>query len=119
MVKQKVVIKLSMDDAQKRKKALQTAAGMDGIISTSIDGDKIVVEGDGLDSIALTTVLRKKLGHANLITVTPSDDKKEDKKEEKKEQPVVLPPYYAVVHPYPYQYGYYETSRYPDSCSIM
>lgn len=108
-----------MENARKRTKALTTAAGVDGIISTSIDDDKIVVEGDGIDSVALTTVLRKKLGHADLISVTSGDDKKEEKKEDKSAKPEVIPYQYAVhpVYP-PYQYAY-QVSQYPDSCSIM
>ena len=115
MFQQKVVIKLSMENARKRTKALTAAVGMDGIISTSIDGDKLVVEGDGIDSVALTTVLRKKFGYADLISVTSGDDKK---KEDKSAMPVVFPYQYAVQPAYPY-YTYYEASRSSDSCSIM
>jgi hypothetical protein len=115
-----VVIKSSIENAQKRMKALKAAVGIDGIISTSIDGDKIVVEGDGMDSITLTTILRKKLGYAELISLTSGDEKKEEKKEDKSAQPVIFPPYYyAGASAYPHPYDYYEVSRYPDTCSIM
>ncbi|XP_078171515.1 uncharacterized protein LOC144565593 [Carex rostrata] len=119
MVKQKVVIQLSMENARKRTKALTAVVGVDGILSTSIDGDKIVVEGDGIDSVALITVLRKKLGYAVLISVTSGENKKEEKKEDKSAEPVVIPYQYAVHPVYPYQYAYHQVSQYPDSCSIM
>ncbi|KAJ3698284.1 hypothetical protein LUZ61_001989 [Rhynchospora tenuis] len=114
MVKQKVVVKLSLDDAKKRAKALKTAATMDGVISVALDGDKLTVIGDGTDVVNLTTQLRKKLGYADLISVSSGDDKKEEKKENKplgetkNLQPLVYPYQYSYQYPFVYNEGAYD-----------
>jgi hypothetical protein len=75
-LQQKFIVKLSLDDAKKRTKALKTAVTLNGVQSITVDGDKLVVIGDGIDAITLTTLLRKKLGYADLISVTSGDEKK-------------------------------------------
>lgn len=41
-----------------------------------MEGDKIIVVGEGVDPIALTTLLRRGLGYAELLSVSSGDDKK-------------------------------------------
>ncbi|XP_078171433.1 heavy metal-associated isoprenylated plant protein 47-like isoform X1 [Carex rostrata] len=103
MTKQKFVVKLSLDDAKKRTKALKTAVTMDGVVSAALDGDKLVVIGDGTDSVTMTTLLRKKLGYADLISVASA----EEKKEEKKVHPLIHPYQYTYSYPYTYQDSFY------------
>nr|XP_010942540.1 heavy metal-associated isoprenylated plant protein 16 [Elaeis guineensis] len=112
MVKQKIVMKVSMDDSKKRSKALKSAVGSTGVISAKIDGDKMEVEGDGVDSIALTTTLRKRMGYAELVSVAAMDEKKEEKKEEKETVPPATwaYPHVPVVVHQPY---------YDSNCNIM
>jgi hypothetical protein len=43
-----------------------------------MEGDKIIIVGDGVDPITLTTVLRRGLGYAELLSVSSGDDKKKD-----------------------------------------
>ncbi|KAJ3693204.1 hypothetical protein LUZ60_008684 [Juncus effusus] len=106
MAKQKMVVKLSLDDAKKRTKALKTAVTMDGILSVAIDGDKLVAIGEGTDVITLTTLLRRKLGYADLISVT-SENKGEEKKEQKiGEIKNMHPVNYPYQYSYPYQFPY-------------
>ncbi|XP_074574987.1 heavy metal-associated isoprenylated plant protein 46-like [Curcuma longa] len=112
MVQQKIVMKLTMKDDKKRSKALQTAVGLKGVVSATVEPDKIVVVGD-VDSVTLTMVLRKKMGHVDLVSVTEEKEKKEDKKDEKKEEktletwlshyPVMHPPYPIVIQEDPYR----------------
>ncbi|XP_078151271.1 uncharacterized protein LOC144546603 [Carex rostrata] len=64
--KQKVVIKLSMGN----KEAQDAAMRVPGVTSARIDGDIIEVMGNDIDSDALTTIMRNKLGHADLRSVT-------------------------------------------------
>ena len=47
-----------------------------GVTSATMEGDKIIVVGDGVDPITLTTMLRRSLGHAELLSVSSGDDKK-------------------------------------------
>ncbi|EEC84223.1 hypothetical protein OsI_30639 [Oryza sativa Indica Group] len=76
MAKQKIVVKMPMDTERKKRKAFKAAVGMTGVTSASLDGDKLLVIGDGVDPIALTTMLRRSLGHAELLSVSSGDDKK-------------------------------------------
>ncbi|KAK1274349.1 hypothetical protein QJS04_geneDACA007827 [Acorus gramineus] len=82
MVKQKVVMKVSMNGPKSHTKALQAVAAAPGVISAGLEGDdmsKVVVIGEGIDCIALTKLLRKKLEHAELLTVTAVDEDGKDK----------------------------------------
>lgn len=122
MAKQKIVIKVPMASDKSRSKAMALVAAAGGVNSVAIAGDgkdQVVVVGEGVDSIKLTTILRKKMGDAQLVEV--AEDKK---KEEKKPDPVAeaaaayynqyyyhYPPPPAVVYdPYP---------RSGNTCTIM
>ncbi|KAL0904706.1 hypothetical protein M5K25_026844 [Dendrobium thyrsiflorum] len=85
-LQQKVVLKLSMEDAKKRAKAMKCAVGMHGVLSVSHEGDKMTVVGQGIDSVTLTRLLRKKMGCVELEVVTPVEKKKEEKEKEKEEK---------------------------------
>ncbi|XP_008794752.1 heavy metal-associated isoprenylated plant protein 16-like [Phoenix dactylifera] len=113
MVKQKIVMKVTMEDSRKRSKALRSAVGSPGVISASVDGDKIVVEGDGIDPVALTATLRKRMGYVELVSVAAKDEKKE----EKETKPVVWPYHIQVAPPYT-AYGYHQPN-YEPSCNTM
>ncbi|XP_020671956.1 disease resistance protein Pik-1-like isoform X2 [Dendrobium catenatum] len=130
MAKQKVVLKLSMEDAKKRSKAMQCAVGMHGVLSVSHEGDKMTVVGEGIDSVALTTLLRKKMGYVELELVAAVEEKKEKKVKVEAEvksniQPVILPhDYYGrsvgtFTQPLYYHADVTEPSYDQDSCSIM
>ncbi|KAJ8629710.1 hypothetical protein MRB53_023033 [Persea americana] len=108
-MKQKLVVKLNMHDAKGRSKAMKIAVGLPGVISATIEGadkDQIAVVGDGVDSIDLTKLLRKRMGSTELVSVTPMDEKK--KEEEKKPEATIAWPYqyYPIV---PQQHFVYET----------
>ncbi|KAB5573179.1 hypothetical protein DKX38_000373 [Salix brachista] len=118
-MKQKIVIKVTMKGPRCRSKALQIAVGLSGVESVGLVGqDKshIEVVGDGVDAVELTDLLRKKVGYAELASVTVVGEKKEDKKPESAVQPVFWPMYgggmpLADIRPiHPYQ---------DPSCSIM
>ncbi|KAJ4815715.1 Copper transport protein family [Rhynchospora pubera] len=127
MVKQKVVVKLaSLDDSKKRTKALKTAVSMEGIVSVSIDRDRLVVVGDGTDVVSLTNMLRKKLGYAELISVTSGEDKIKEEKEGKissgsksSSTPSSYQYGYPSVYSYPYPYAYQDSGYGSISSSIM
>ncbi|XP_034698601.1 heavy metal-associated isoprenylated plant protein 47-like [Vitis riparia] len=96
-MKQKVVLSVSLNYKKKcpcfifgkltsHSKALQIAAGSSGVESAAWQGDdksKLEVSGDGIDLIALTEKLKKKIGYTSIVTV---EEKKEEKKEETKEE---------------------------------
>ncbi|KAF7847429.1 hypothetical protein BT93_L2975 [Corymbia citriodora subsp. variegata] len=105
----KAVIKVCMNDDTSRfccfnlrsscSKALRVASGFQGVQSVKFlgdDKDRIEVIG-GLDPVGLTTLLRKKVGFAQILTVSEAEaDKKESKSkdkpdESKKPKPVECP----------------------------
>ncbi|KAK7303455.1 hypothetical protein RJT34_14362 [Clitoria ternatea] len=66
-------MKVQMNCQKCRTKALQVASGTNGVNSVSIEGenkDQVVVIGDGVDAANLTSCIRKKVGHTELVTVT-------------------------------------------------
>jgi len=98
-----------------------------GVMSAQVDGERITVVGDGVDAVALTVMLRKKMCYAELVSVGPAEEKKEEKKDEKKEekkaeggdksssaQQVIWPCQFPVVP----QQIIYETP-YNDPCCIL
>ncbi|KAK0589490.1 hypothetical protein LWI29_015036 [Acer saccharum] len=113
-MKQKVVIKVTMNGQKSRSKALKIVVGASGVESAAWKGDNIEVTGEGLDPACLTLLLRKKLGYADLVSV---EEKKEEKKEDVAKLEVTAMPalsYYASL-PYVVRDPYYEQNN----CSIM
>ncbi|KAK8568972.1 hypothetical protein V6N12_007505 [Hibiscus sabdariffa] len=114
-----MVVKVTMNGDKGRSKALKIAVGLSGVESASLKGDdksQIEVTGDGVDAVKLTSLLRKSVGHAELVSVADAGEKKEEKKEEPKPEPST--PYYPQYYYQPVAwYGYVE-DRGP-SCSIM
>ncbi|KAJ7964655.1 Heavy metal-associated isoprenylated plant protein [Quillaja saponaria] len=81
--KQKVVIKISMNDQKSKSKALKIAVCASGVEAAALQGqDQIVVTGEGVDAVHLTSKLRKKFVCAELLSVGPVEQKKEEKKGE-------------------------------------
>lgn len=87
-----------------------------GVDSASLqqDKDQIEVTGNDVDVVLLTTLLRKSVKFAEVVSVNPVGEKK--KEEKKDEQVIVAWPQQYQVAPYPYYCQYYEPSP---SCSIM
>jgi len=143
------VLKLPLDDERKRSKAFKAAVGMNGVASATMEADKITVVGEGVDPIALTTMLRRGLGYAELLSVSSGDDKKKgdgygygggmsyggggkDKSKDKDQgygdyggvpPPASYPAYnqYNAVPSYPpvYSYPAYAQQEQDPGCSIM
>ncbi|KAJ3693206.1 hypothetical protein LUZ60_008686 [Juncus effusus] len=112
MAKQKVVVRLlSLDNAKNRTKALKSAVSLNGVTSVSVDRDRLTVVCDGTDVVALTMLLRKRLGYADLVSVTSGDQEKLKEGKEGKETKLsgtsksVVP--YEYGYPYPYSYHSY------------
>ncbi|KAH7689108.1 Copper chaperone domain-containing protein [Dioscorea alata] len=87
-MKQKIVIKVQMNCEKCRIKAMKIVAATEGVESVSVEGkdnDQLVVIGDGVDSIRLTSKLRKKVGHAVLVNV--NEVKKPGEKTAEKAKP--------------------------------
>ena len=92
------------------------------MISAQVDGESIVVVGDGIDSIQLAVMLRKKMGSAQLVTVSAADEKKEEKKKEEeainKSIQETVWAYQAPITQQPYMYATRD-AYYDPQCSIM
>ncbi|XP_022683729.1 heavy metal-associated isoprenylated plant protein 47-like [Setaria italica] len=131
-----------MSGDKSRSKALGLVASTHGVQSVAIEGrerNHLVVVGDGLDAVSLTSYLRKKVGSAQIVQVEVLGAGAAAEKTKppattttsvlaagsQQWQPRYYSGYYsrpAAVHPYAGQYGYgYDDPR-PDadsSCAIM
>ncbi|XP_076926682.1 heavy metal-associated isoprenylated plant protein 46-like isoform X2 [Bidens hawaiensis] len=110
MEKQKIVVKVTMTSSKKTRTALQIVVSVSGVESASLvwsDKDQITVTGAGIDSAKLTTLLRKKVGYTELLSVGPVEEKKPEPKPT--EAPLQLDPYHHYYHNYgiPYYYPVY------------
>ncbi|KAK4279101.1 hypothetical protein QN277_016856 [Acacia crassicarpa] len=99
----KIIVKVGVCNEKGRSKAMKIAAVRPGVNSMSIEGDgrdQLVVTGEGIDSVELVNILRKKLGHATIVSVQNVEAKEEKKEEEVK--PIEYVGYYSVYPPPPY-----------------
>ncbi|KAK4438974.1 Disease resistance protein Pik-1 [Sesamum alatum] len=125
-MKQKIVIKVSMNDEKSRSKALKVSVCASGVESAALTGvgkDQVELVGEGIDAVELTRRLRKNVAYAELVSV--GEVKKEEaaaapKVEAPNPQPAVVWTYAPPYDGYP-QYPVYEV-RGPSSdpyCTIM
>ncbi|CAL5026968.1 unnamed protein product [Urochloa decumbens] len=131
-----------MSGDKSRSKALGLIASTHGVQSVAIEGremDHLVVVGDGLDAVSLTSYLRRKVGSAQIVQVEvigggPAEKTKPPATAavavaavpQQQWQPRYYSSYYsrlAAVHPYTGQHRYeYDDYSHPDegsSCAIM
>ncbi|XP_017246636.1 heavy metal-associated isoprenylated plant protein 46 [Daucus carota subsp. sativus] len=123
MTLQKVVIRVSMVDQNKsRTKAMKIAATAFGVQSVALSGDakdQIEVTGEGIDTVELAKLLRKKIGSGDLISVGPAEA--EVNTDEKKDEGGVVPlvwgsqPYYSNFYPVVYAHDHHHSP----SCTLM
>ena len=95
-----------------------TCAGVESVSIKGKDKDELEVKGVNIDTVKLTMLLRKNVGHASIVSVKEEKkDEKDEKKDEVKIQHMVWPHGFGV-HPYA---SYEVPSHYQDqiSCSIM
>ncbi|PKA47515.1 hypothetical protein AXF42_Ash014711 [Apostasia shenzhenica] len=131
MATRKVVLRLPVEDAKKRSKALKIAVGFPGVVSATSWGDKIMIVGEGLDSVALVMALRKKFGFVELVSVANLNEDFEsfadtEMNEFTQKMRHTVPSYPTITtttHPYinppqPYIYEVHHPTSY-DSCNIM
>ncbi|KAM3684350.1 hypothetical protein ACJW31_11G037400 [Castanea mollissima] len=121
-MKQKVVIRVNLNNDKKnaRTKALQIVVGVQGVESVSLQGEDSsqIVVGNDIDSVHLASLLRKKVGSAELMSLSPvsyEGEKQQDPKH-KGIQSMAWPAYQASV---PYYYTYDVPDNNQNSCTIM
>ncbi|KAK4279107.1 hypothetical protein QN277_016862 [Acacia crassicarpa] len=120
----KITIKVEVCNEKGRIKAMKIASGRPGVHSVAMGGDgrdQLVVMGEGVDSVKLTNVLRKKLGHATIVSVrdVKKNKCKEGEDNDNESSPEYCRYYYSPYPPTPhYQQVVYDPQ--PDnSCSIL
>ncbi|XP_062013856.1 heavy metal-associated isoprenylated plant protein 47-like [Rosa rugosa] len=118
MVQKKIVMKVQMSSEKCRTKALKIAAVAKGVSKVSIEPEKDQVEviGIGIDSMTLTMTMRKKVGHADILSI------EEVKAEEKKPDgsiPITCTTSYSYAHYPRYPTHYHVVREEPTTCSIM
>ncbi|KAG6466373.1 hypothetical protein ZIOFF_075866 [Zingiber officinale] len=117
----KVVMRLPTSDAKKRTKALQTASGFPGVVSVSLDRDRLIVVGEGIDSVTLIVVLRKKMDPVGVELLSVGPYWKDDDEITWSPPPPVSYnyAYQTPAQPYYHPYPYKERSDEQENCSIM
>ncbi|KAK8622668.1 hypothetical protein V6N13_117574 [Hibiscus sabdariffa] len=68
----KMVVKVTFNSDKSRYKALRIAVGLSGVESASLKGDdksQIELTGHAVDIVKLTSLLRKSVGHAELVSI--------------------------------------------------
>ncbi|KDP22996.1 hypothetical protein JCGZ_01718 [Jatropha curcas] len=106
-MKQKIVIKISMSSQKSRSKAMKIAVGVAGVESAALGGQdksEIEVVGDGVDSVKLTTLLRKQVGYSELLSVSSVGEKKEEAEVQQLVWPYMGSNQYVYAVPQYYQY---------------
>ncbi|KAK3009632.1 hypothetical protein RJ639_015171 [Escallonia herrerae] len=99
--------------------------GVNSVMIEGEDKDKVVVIGDGIDAACLTRSLRKKVGHATLVSVEvlkPKDPVEKEDKKPGKDKPVTIQwtSGYCCQYQYPQLYLCKPVSDpEPPPCSIM
>ncbi|KAK2978396.1 hypothetical protein RJ640_004927 [Escallonia rubra] len=123
MVQQKIVIKVDMHCDKCRSKAMKIAAVAHGVNSVKIEGgdkDKVVVTGDGIDAACLTRSLRKKVGHATLVSVEVLKPQDSEAGQKPEKVHIQWPSGYCCQYQYPQLYLCEPVSDPgPPPCSIM
>ncbi|KAL4185855.1 hypothetical protein AMTRI_Chr10g232900 [Amborella trichopoda] len=118
-MKQKMVFKVQMNDGQKSmSKALGAVAGTPGVIQLGLEGEdksQVMVIGDGVDAAKLTMILRKKVGHTELVSVEENKDVKKDPKPSVEPTVCNYPCSYAPPQPLCFEVR----PSYNDQCSIL
>ncbi|XP_057439842.1 heavy metal-associated isoprenylated plant protein 47-like [Lotus japonicus] len=122
-----IVVEVHMKDDKCRSKAMKIAAAFQGVQSVSLEGegrDQVVVTGDRIDSVCLTSKLRKKFSYATLLSVGDAKDSNNEGGDvEGTEEKVTTStenfyvPYSYANYPHPSYHVVYDP--YPSSCSIM
>ncbi|KAJ7967872.1 Heavy metal transport/detoxification protein [Quillaja saponaria] len=77
-MKKKIVMKVQINCQKCRKNVLKIAAGSYGVEFVGIEGgdkDQLVVIGEGVDAANLAGSLRKKVGYADIISLSEVKDK--------------------------------------------
>ncbi|KAM7497073.1 hypothetical protein LguiA_021487 [Lonicera macranthoides] len=77
--------------------------------------DQILVIGD-IDAVSLAMLLRKKVGHSEIVSVGAIDQKKDEEKKDANEVTMMTPLYYTT---HPYGSTHYLVPNTEPSCSIM
>nr|TKS01943.1 uncharacterized protein D5086_0000167750 [Populus alba] len=112
-------MEVSMNSSKHRTRAMKIAAVANGVNSVEIEGtDKVVVIGDGVDSVKLARALKKQFGHVMIVSV--KEEKEEEEEEEEEEKDVLYWPYnYTHHYPAPLVYENIYSPSLPPTCSIL
>ncbi|KAK4342206.1 hypothetical protein RND71_038022 [Anisodus tanguticus] len=88
----KPIVPCLFQEATCKYKVMKIAATLPGVEKLSIEAEKnlLTVIGEGIDTVELVNVLRKKVGFANIVNQGPETE--DSKKKEETTQPVISVP---------------------------
>ncbi|KAL4185854.1 hypothetical protein AMTRI_Chr10g232890 [Amborella trichopoda] len=117
-MQQEFVIEVRMACEKCRSNALKAAVSGQGVGSVKIieEGNKLQVIGENMDAVDLTQRLKKRLGHAKLLSVRQMRDDDDDEAQMSSGRlETVWPIEYGVARPIVYEY--YNPNH--NGCSIF
>ncbi|KAH7674303.1 Ribosomal protein L5 domain-containing protein [Dioscorea alata] len=115
--KKKVVLRVQMENTEKRAKVMKCLVKWHGVISVSLEGkenNEIAIVGEGIDPVSITQKLRKKMGSVEMLKVAAPDTDKGKDKDKEKEADKNKPPW--IYYP-PLPQPIYSNSE--PTCSIL
>nr|XP_009783945.1 PREDICTED: uncharacterized protein LOC104232429 [Nicotiana sylvestris] len=105
--------------SKNQSKVLLIAAKIPGVEKVAIEGEEkneLMVIGEEIDAAELVTILRKKVGFANIVSIGPVDDEKKEEKQKEEVANSISPLVYGNGLIPPFQIW---EVRYPTYCSIL
>ncbi|KDP22995.1 hypothetical protein JCGZ_01717 [Jatropha curcas] len=101
-------MKGSMSSQKSRSKAMKIAVGVAGVKSAAFGGQdmsEIEVVGDEFDVVKLVCLLRKQVGHSEILSVSAGGEKKEEAEVQQLVWPYRGSNQYVYAVPQYYQYS--------------
>ncbi|ERN19122.1 hypothetical protein AMTR_s00061p00147320 [Amborella trichopoda] len=117
-MKREVVIEVTVNCEKCRIQAFKDVSKARGVIQLGLEGEdksQVMVIGDGVDAAKLTMILRKKVGHTELVSVEENKDVKKDPKPSVEPTVCNYPCSYAPPQPLCFEVR----PSYNDQCSIL
>ncbi|XP_060191114.1 disease resistance protein Pik-1-like [Lycium barbarum] len=101
-----------VQDTTCKYKVMKIAAPLPGVERVSIEADLLTVIGEGIDTVELVNILRKKVGFAKIVTQNENTEETTQPQPQPQQQPTVINQVLPMVEMFEIRDPYY----YNNSC---